>query len=319
MPEKRPRQQVISDTAANWAAYTGLVPEGIICIESDTGRVKLSAGATNYSSLTYLDEIVDGTTINLAGATEGQVLTIDSSGHIVPTTLASANNHHGALTGLDEDDHVQYVRHDIAGASNRFLVSSSACRFEEKTAEEVKSLLNIVIDHGALTGLADDDHPQYIRVDAANEENDMLVGYLHYIYGEYVPEFHRVSMSDFITILTPYLPEGGVTDHGGLTGLTDDDHSQYSLADGSRDFTGHVKGVATEPTHLQHLTNWSWVQRVGYNTPWRKPCRVATTSNIDVSSPPSTIDGVTLVNGDRVLVWKQTDATENGIYEVTIS
>lgn len=27
---------------------------------------------------------------------------------------------------------------------------------------------------------------------------------------------------------------GGVTDHGVLTGLTDDDHSQYSLADGTR-------------------------------------------------------------------------------------
>lgn len=33
---------------------------------------------------------------------------------------------------------------------------------------------------------------------------------------------------------------GGVTDHGALTGLADDDHPQYSLADGSRAFTGDV-------------------------------------------------------------------------------
>jgi hypothetical protein len=29
-------------------------------------------------------------------------------------------------------------------------------------------------------------------------------------------------------------PAGGVTDHGALTGLGDDDHTQYALADGSR-------------------------------------------------------------------------------------
>jgi len=31
---------------------------------------------------------------------------------------------------------------------------------------------------------------------------------------------------------------GGVTDHGALTGLVDDDHTQYALADGSRDISG---------------------------------------------------------------------------------
>lgn len=36
---------------------------------------------------------------------------------------------------------------------------------------------------------------------------------------------------------------GGVEDHGALTGLSDDDHPQYALADGSRAFTGPVGGV----------------------------------------------------------------------------
>ncbi len=35
----------------------------------------------------------------------------------------------------------------------------------------------------------------------------------------------------------------GVTDHGALTGLADDDHTQYSLASGTRAFTGEVAGV----------------------------------------------------------------------------
>lgn len=35
----------------------------------------------------------------------------------------------------------------------------------------------------------------------------------------------------------------GVTDHGDLTGLLDDDHPQYALIDGTRDFTGTVGGI----------------------------------------------------------------------------
>ena len=33
---------------------------------------------------------------------------------------------------------------------------------------------------------------------------------------------------------------GGVTDHGALTGLTDDDHTQYLLIDGTREMTGNL-------------------------------------------------------------------------------
>jgi hypothetical protein len=43
---------------------------------------------------------------------------------------------------------------------------------------------------------------------------------------------------------------------------------------------------------------------------------VATTEDINLSSPGSTIDGVTLVEGMRVLVKDQADSEENGIYVV---
>jgi hypothetical protein len=35
----------------------------------------------------------------------------------------------------------------------------------------------------------------------------------------------------------------GITDHGGLLGLSDDDHTQYSLVDGTRAFSSTVGGV----------------------------------------------------------------------------
>lgn len=45
----------------------------------------------------------------------------------------------------------------------------------------------------------------------------------------------------------------------------------------------------------------------------KAPCRVATTANITLSGE-QTIDGVSVVTDDRVLVKDQTDGTENGIY-----
>lgn len=52
---------------------------------------------------------------------------------------------------------------------------------------------------------------------------------------------------------------------------------------------------------------------------WKEPVDAATTANIDLATdldPGDTIDGVVLVDLDRVLVKNQTDAFENGIYVV---
>jgi len=43
--------------------------------------------------------------------------------------------------------------------------------------------------------------------------------------------------------------------------------------------------------------------------------RLATTGNVTLSSAPATIDSVSPSNGDRILVWKQTTGSENGIYD----
>lgn len=47
---------------------------------------------------------------------------------------------------------------------------------------------------------------------------------------------------------------------------------------------------------------------------WKDNARVATQSNINIASPGATIDGITLVVGDRVLVKAQSATSQNGIY-----
>lgn len=47
---------------------------------------------------------------------------------------------------------------------------------------------------------------------------------------------------------------------------------------------------------------------------WKDSVRAASTVNVTVSGPGTSIDGVTLANGDRVLLKNQTSAAENGVY-----
>lgn len=47
---------------------------------------------------------------------------------------------------------------------------------------------------------------------------------------------------------------------------------------------------------------------------WKDSVRAASTANLTVSGPGATIDGVTMTNGDRVLLKDQTTQSQNGIY-----
>jgi hypothetical protein len=58
----------------------------------------------------------------------------------------------------------------------------------------------------------------------------------------------------------------------------------------------------------------SYVDSLVEGLAWKDSCRVATQSNLNLTSPGATIDGITMVSQDRVLVRSQTAASENGIY-----
>jgi len=84
---------------------------------------------------------------------------------------------------------------------------------------------------------------------------------------------------------------------------------------------GTMTGALTlsgAPTVDLHAATKAYVDNVVSGLNFHQPVRVATTANITLSGE-QTIDGVSVVAGDRVLVKDQTTGTQNGLYVASAS
>ncbi len=68
------------------------------------------------------------------------------------------------------------------------------------------------------------------------------------------------------------------------------------------------------PTLDTDAANKIYVDNIAQGLIWKAAARVASTGNVNISTPGATIDGKTLANGDRVLLKDQTTGSQNGIY-----
>lgn len=68
------------------------------------------------------------------------------------------------------------------------------------------------------------------------------------------------------------------------------------------------------PTSAQDAATKAYVDAAIEGLSSKDSCRVSTQSNINLSSPGASIDGITMATGDRVLVRSQSTGSENGIY-----
>jgi hypothetical protein len=83
-----------------------------------------------------------------------------------------------------------------------------------------------------------------------------------------------------------------------------------SVAMNGQKLTGLANG-----TSAQDAVTLSQLEGVQNGTDWKQSVRAATTANITLSAP-QTVDGVSVIAGDRVLVKDQSTGANNGIYVV---
>jgi hypothetical protein len=74
-----------------------------------------------------------------------------------------------------------------------------------------------------------------------------------------------------------------------------------------------------DPSAATDAATKQYVDNVARGLSWKAPARSAATANVAIASPGTTLDGVTLTAGDRVLLKHQTSAAENGLYVWTAS
>ena len=90
----------------------------------------------------------------------------------------------------------------------------------------------------------------------------------------------------------------------------------------AKDFGGAQLQNIGDASANNHAASWGQVQNLALGLGAKKAVDVATTANVTLASGlanGSTIDGVSLTTGMRVLVKNQTTQTENGIYDVPAS
>jgi hypothetical protein len=116
---------------------------------------------------------------------------------------------------------------------------------------------------------------------------------------------------------TIYVPDAD----GTLARLEDKLHN-FALATASVDLNNQKITNLTDPTNPQDAANKRYVDAAVVGIDWKPSVRLATTAAITLATGlenGDTLDGVTLVTGNRILVKNQVDATENGIYVVAAS
>ena len=104
------------------------------------------------------------------------------------------------------------------------------------------------------------------------------------------------------------------SDYAELSGATaNNTASKIVKRDASGNFSVNLISASGTPSSASHLTTKSYVDALVNGLDVKASVRVATTENSDLSGL-DTIDGVTVVAGDRILAKSQTDGTQNGIY-----
>ena len=279
-----------SFASANFTVSSGAVSAKDITLSSDSGSAAATIGETfTVSGGSGISTSATGTTVTVAAdtgtaAAKGIVIVAGGTG-------LTASYSAGTVT-LSGDNATTSSKGIASFNSNDFSVSNGAV--------SIGSISNSQIDNSSIT--------------LGNQ---------------------TVNLGDSVSALTGF--SGAITTTGTITGgsLVADNitinGNEISSTDANGDISLNPHGTGTidannarvvnvsDPTGAQDAATKGYVDAVKQALDIKDSVRVATTANINIATALNdgdTIDGVSLEDGDRVLVKNQTTQGENGIYVV---
>ena len=235
------------DTAYGWGDHAGLYQP----LDADL----TSIAALGFTSLSFLKKTAADTWAldTETYATQDYVDSLALTYVYTPTTLTvpTSDGYTGTVTNVQTLDGT-YIQVEEATGTPGFDI-----RFEYTSVTDFNNVFmylyypggaghtidvqlfnNNTLGWDTITTVTDQtgfkiiDVPVALSDDYINGSDEVTVRLYHSDAGNTA---HYIQVDYAAIQLTPQLGGGGgITDHGGLTGLSDDDHPQYALADGSR-------------------------------------------------------------------------------------
>jgi hypothetical protein len=233
-------------------------------------------------TLTYSPDNYNTPVNNLIGE---HIAAID----IALSTSGGGVTDHGALSGLGDDDHPQYLlvngsramSDDLDLGTNNITnvgtvdgrdISADGSSLDSHLSNTSNphntsianigsgtlSQLNTAISDATLDDASASRTPTTHASTHEDGGSDPLDGYnlsLSYSPDNYNAPINNVIGEHIASIdqTLASIGNGGVTDHGELSGLSDDDHTQYILVNGTRAFTGNINLGANEITNVGNV------------------------------------------------------------------
>lgn len=192
----------------------------------------------------FMQAIVDRGQI-IAFATTGTPPLVVSSTTLVENLNADMlDGHHASDFVLTTDVVDDIVLENVDDRVAELLVNANGVTW---TYNDAANSITAQVDHGGLTGLNDDDHPQYARIDALRAFVESQTFNKNIVVGQVVQTagFKLTTTPVAGYVLTSDAGGTGTWQpnlagsHGALTGLSADDHTQYARTDGTRTITGN--------------------------------------------------------------------------------